>query len=140
MGKSLFFNSTMEACIVICRSEKPKNRQGKILFIQAVNEVTLERTQAFLRPVHQSKILMAYRSFADDSGFARVCTNKHIANEGFNLSIQRYIGPDTESVDAGNERSLDEIWSEFESSKESFWEGMDELQETLDAVAREVAE
>lgn len=48
LGSNLFYNSPMEACVVICRMRKPKNRKNKILFINAVNEVTRERAQSFL--------------------------------------------------------------------------------------------
>lgn len=40
----LFYNSPMEACIVICRSKKPRNRENRILFINAKNEVTRVNT------------------------------------------------------------------------------------------------
>ena len=43
LGPNLFYNATMEACVVICRTAKPRVRKGKILFINAVNEVTRER-------------------------------------------------------------------------------------------------
>ena len=43
LGPNLFYNSPMEACIVVCRISKPRERRGKILFINAVNEVTRER-------------------------------------------------------------------------------------------------
>lgn len=44
IGKGLFYNSPMEACIVICRSKKPRNRENRILFINAKNEVTRVNT------------------------------------------------------------------------------------------------
>ncbi len=39
LGPNLFYNSSMTACIVICRMNKPQERKGKVLFIDAVNEV-----------------------------------------------------------------------------------------------------
>jgi type I restriction enzyme M protein len=36
LGPNLFYNSPMEACVVICRAMKPEARQGRILFIDAV--------------------------------------------------------------------------------------------------------
>ena len=39
LGPNLFYNSPMEACIVICRMNKAPERRGRILFINAVNEV-----------------------------------------------------------------------------------------------------
>src|SRR6266404_5796975 len=34
-GPGLFYNSPMEACVVICRSQKAADRQRRILFIDA---------------------------------------------------------------------------------------------------------
>src|SRR5580704_16018922 len=45
LGPNLFYNSPMEACLVICRTVKPKARKGTILFINSVNEVTRECAQ-----------------------------------------------------------------------------------------------
>jgi type I restriction-modification system DNA methylase subunit len=50
LGPNLFYNSPMEACVVICRTVKPKTRKGRILLINAVNEVTRERAQSLQRP------------------------------------------------------------------------------------------
>src|SRR5512140_82567 len=33
LGPNLFYNSPMEACIVICRVNKPPERRGSVLFI-----------------------------------------------------------------------------------------------------------
>ena len=48
LGPNLFYNSTMEACVVVCRMKKPPERKMKILFINAVNEVKRERSQSFI--------------------------------------------------------------------------------------------
>ena len=37
LGPNLFYNSPMETCIVVCRMNKPPERKGKILFINAVD-------------------------------------------------------------------------------------------------------
>ncbi|MEI7890163.1 MAG: class I SAM-dependent DNA methyltransferase, partial [Actinomycetes bacterium] len=38
LGPGLFYNSPMEACVVFCRTDKPKEHRGKILLINAVND------------------------------------------------------------------------------------------------------
>ena len=38
LGPGLFYNSAMEACVVICRSQKEESKRGKILLIDAVTE------------------------------------------------------------------------------------------------------
>src|SRR5260221_2138742 len=60
LGPNLFYNSPMEACVVICRTAKPKARKGKIQFINAVNEVTRERAQSFLTDDHIERIIKSY--------------------------------------------------------------------------------
>ena len=96
LGPNLFYNSPMEACIVLCRTEKPKTRRGKILFINAVNEVTRERAQSFLTAAHIQRILCAYRDFKDEAGFARVVPMDDIRAKDGNLSIPLYVGGETQ--------------------------------------------
>ena len=36
LGPNLFYNSPMEACVVVCRKRKPPSAKGKVLFIDAV--------------------------------------------------------------------------------------------------------
>lgn len=83
----------METCVVICRRSKPQNRHKKVLFINAVNEVTRERARSFLIDRHIEHILNAYRSFEDEEGFAKVVELATIQEKGNNLSIPLYIQP-----------------------------------------------
>jgi type I restriction enzyme M protein len=94
LGPNLFYNSPMEACVVICRMNKPKARRGRILFINAVNEVTRERAQSFLTYEHVQHIVDAYVDFKDVPGFARVATTKEVGAKDFNLSIPLFVEPD----------------------------------------------
>jgi len=91
LGAGLFYNSPMEAVIVVLRATKPAGRRGKILFINAINEVAREQAQSFLRDHHQQKILAAYESYADEPGFAAVATVDNIATKSFSLAIPLYV-------------------------------------------------
>lgn len=91
LGEGLFYNSPMPAVVIILRSRKPVERQGKILFINALHEVSREKGQAFLRETHQHKILDAYRGFTDLKQFATVATLDDIAAKGFSLAIPTYV-------------------------------------------------
>lgn len=95
LGPNLFYNSPMEACVVICRTRKPKACRGKILLINAVNEVTRERAESFLTNDHIEHIFSDYEKFADDPGFARVVTLEEIRAKDGNLSIPLYVTPAT---------------------------------------------
>jgi type I restriction enzyme M protein len=87
LGPNLFYNSPMEACVVICRTAKPKKRRGKILFINALKEVTRERAQSFLKEDHIQRIVSTYQSAKDEPGFARLVGLDKIRSREGNLSI-----------------------------------------------------
>ena len=91
LGPNLFYNSPMEACVIICRMSKPRERRNKMLFINAVNEVTRERAQSFLTDDHIDRIVKAYHAFANQDGFARVVSNDQIREKEHNLGIPLYV-------------------------------------------------
>ena len=93
LGPNLFYNSPMEACVVICRKAKPKARKGRILFINAVNEVTRERSQSFLTGGQIERIVKAYERFKDEPGFTSVATLEEIRAKDVNLSVPLYVSP-----------------------------------------------
>ena len=102
LGPNLFYNSPMEACVVICRTTKPAKRRNKVLFINAVNEVTRERAQSFLTDEHLNRIVRAYQGFADTEGFAKVVGNAEIREKGNNLSIPLYVHAESNSTENGS--------------------------------------
>lgn len=90
LGPNLFYNSPMEACIVICKMKKEPEKAGKVLFINAVNDVSRKNAQSYLEDVHINKITNAYENYRDVEGFAKVATIKDIAANNYSLSIPLY--------------------------------------------------
>lgn len=144
LGPNLFYNSPMESCILICNRKKVAARKGKVIFIDAVNEVTRERAQSFLKPEHQQRILNAYKTFADVPGFAKVATLTEIGANAGNLSIPLYVKHIAAAVATGSNGdtvSLRSAWDQWQTDGRAFWQQMDALVETLDGlVAQEAAD
>ena len=137
LGPGLFYNSPMEACVIVCRSRKPADLQGRILFIDAVAEIGRDRAQSFLHDAHQARILKAYQAFEDVSGFAAVVsTDDVLAAEG-NLSIARYVKKLRPAVAAEDAVTLSAAWREFDAEGRDFWAGMDALVGMLDGLVPE---
>ena len=136
LGPNLFYNSPMEACVVVCRTRKPAARKGKILFIDAVHDVARERAQSYLKPEHQSRILAAYKDFTDEPGFAKVATTEEILEKDGNLSIPRYVRPagNGNGNSRGDGQDFKKAWAAFETSGREFWEQMEVLVDMLDGV------
>lgn len=90
LAPNLFYNSPMEACIMICRANKPEATKGKVLFINAVNEVTRKNAESKLEPAHIEKIIAAYAKCESDGVFSQVATREEIAAKQDSLAISLY--------------------------------------------------
>lgn len=112
LGANLFYNSPMEACIVICRMNKTAARRGKVLFINAVNEVERKNAQSYLEDKHIQKIAQAYEQYETIDGFAKVATLKEMEENAFSLSIPLYV-KEAVSADDVDYRSLQEMYDEW---------------------------
>lgn len=118
LGANLFYNSPMEACIVICRMNKVAERRGQVLFINAVNEVTRKNAQSYLEDRHIKKIADAYFEYSDIDGFAKVATIQDIGENNYSLSIPLYVKK-TETDSEQAERTLQEHYDSWRISSEN---------------------
>jgi type I restriction enzyme M protein len=93
IGKNLFYNSPMEACIVICNIGKSKERKGKILFINAKDEITRKNAQSYLEDCHIQRIADTYNNFASEDRFSAVATIEEISSDknNYSLGISKYV-------------------------------------------------
>jgi type I restriction enzyme M protein len=94
LGKNLFYNSPMEACIVICNMNKRVDRKNKILFINAKHEVTRKNSQSFLEDNHIKKIASTYNEFNTIDGFSYVASIEEIQQNDYELTISLYANDD----------------------------------------------
>lgn len=94
LGPNLFFNAPMEACIVICRTYKEPSKRGKILFINALKEVTRKNAQSYLEYKHIEHVSSAYENYIDEDKYAKVATIDEIAANDYSLNIALYARDD----------------------------------------------
>jgi type I restriction enzyme M protein len=99
---NLFYGAGIPACILVMRPNltcqspnpnKPENRRGQILFINADAEFHAGRAQNYLRPEHIEKIVSTFDRFEDVPRYARRVPLAEIispAND-WNLNIRRYV-------------------------------------------------
>lgn len=128
LGPNLFYNSPMEACLLICRMQKPANRRGKILFINAVDEVKRDKTISMLEERHIDKIFKAYKEYKDIPGFAKVVSNEQILENGATLNISQYVSR-LEVKDDAPKQSFGELMEEWKKNRIELYEGITGLLE-----------
>lgn len=112
IGRNLFYNSPMEACIVICRTNKPAERKNKILFINAKHEVTRKNAQSYLEESHIKKIADAYINYEEIEKFSKIVPVKDVlANDG-ELTISLYL-PEENTDEIMTVEEATDSWSEI---------------------------
>lgn len=126
LGPNLFYNSPMEACLLICRMQKPANRRGKILFINAVDEVRRDKTISMLEEKHIDKIFKAYKEYKDIPGFAKVVKNEQILENGATLNISQYVSR-LEVKDDAPKQTLEELIEMWKKNREELYDGIKNL-------------
>lgn len=75
IGKNLFFNSPMEACVIICNRNKSQERKGKVQFINARDWVTKDSEGSYLSSHHIGLILNLYCNFEEVEGRCAIIDN-----------------------------------------------------------------
>lgn len=112
IGRNLFYNSPMEACIIICRTNKPAERKNKILFINAKHEVTRKNAQSYLEESHIKKIADAYAKYEEVDKFSKIVPiNDVLANDG-ELTISLYL-PEENTDEIMTVGEAVDSWSEI---------------------------
>ena len=90
----LFYNTGIPACIIVARpkEEKPPERVGKVLFINADREFEPGRAQNYLRAEHIEKIVATFQKFEAIERYSEIVSLdaiKSAAND-YSLNIRRY--------------------------------------------------
>lgn len=128
LGPNLFYNSPMEACLLITTTNKPKNRKGKILIVNAVKEVKQDKNIAFLEDGHIEKIYKSYLDFKDEEGFSKVVDIETVLENKGSLNIAQYV---SNVMQNGTQLSINEAIENWEESSTALKSSMNELFEIL---------
>jgi len=128
LGPNLFYNSPMEACLLVTTTNKAKERKGKVLIVNAVKEVKQEKNIAFLEATHIDRIYQSYLDFKDEEGFSRVVDIETVLANKASLNIAQYVS----NVDQnGVVVTLDDAIHTWVENSKKLKIGMNELFEIL---------
>ncbi|MBD0831820.1 type I restriction-modification system subunit M [Aestuariibaculum sediminum] len=127
LGPNLFYNSPMEAMILVGNTNKPKERKGKVLFINGKEDVIDNKGLAYLTNDHIDKFYKAFKNFNDIPNYAKVASIEEILSHDGNMNINFYVKKEKSSEDFSFGKTFS-LWNE--SSKE-LKKSMGELFEVL---------
>lgn len=101
LPSKLFFGTGIPAAILIVNKNKPSERKGSVLFIDASQDYQEGKNQNTLRDQDIEKIVAAYKNYQDVEKYCRVVSISEIEENDWNLNISRYVdtAPEEEVVD-----------------------------------------
>lgn len=128
LGPNLFYNSSMTSCLLITNNNKSPERKGKVLFIQAVEEVRKEKTMSYLDSEHINRIYIAYQTFTEEIGFTAVVDREEILEDpNARLSVQLFVQKEREE-----KASFSSVLTDWEKSAISLQDSMTKLFQELE--------
>ncbi|EHR8480187.1 SAM-dependent DNA methyltransferase, partial [Escherichia coli] len=87
LGPGLFYNSPMPACIILLNCNKRTELKGKILFINAYDELITTRNHAYLNDINIMNIYNSYISLKDVSNITTyIASIEEVEDNDFNLN------------------------------------------------------
>lgn len=124
LGPNIFYGASLAACVLIFRANKPDDKEKKVLFIDASDQVRIGRAQNYLDQEHVEKIYRWYSDFKNVENHVKVATLKDIQANDFNLNIPLYVEkkiennlPTIEEASRGLQESLEATWKSEEKLK-----------------------
>lgn len=128
IGDNLFFNSAMPACVIICSTNKPQQRKGKILFINAKHLVTRRNAESFLEQSHIDEIVSLYHNYTDVEDIAKVVSIQDITANDYKLNINLYAkGLVENEISSWRGYSLDELLDMLQTQSLNMHQSMHDL-------------
>jgi len=139
LPEKLFYNTGAPGAIIIFNSNKPADRKGKILFINASNEVIPHPSVRRLNSLSKeniAKITEAYQKFAYEEGFSKAIEIKDIVDNDYNLNVTLYVMP----IEKAEEIDLAKELSELKRLEKERLETTDRVEKYVSEVAQAFGE
>lgn len=127
LGANLFYNSPMEAMILVGNNNKPPERKGKVLFINGKDDVVDNKGLAYLTNKHIDKFYKAFKAFEDIPYYAKVASIEEILSHNGNMNINFYVKKENSNADL----SFGKAFQEWNESADKLKESMTNLFKVL---------
>jgi type I restriction enzyme M protein len=127
LPEKLFYNTSAPGAIMVLRKNKPEERKGKILFINASEEYEQHpdvRKLNRLGDEHIEKIANVYRDYKEKKGLSRIVPLSEIKENDYNLNVTLYVFPkeEIEEIDLARE-----------------WEELHKIEDKIDVVEAKIS-
>lgn len=109
LPSNLFYGTGIPAALLIINKNKPQERKGKVLFIDASQGFVKDGNKNKLRDEDIEKIVQVFDAYEDVEKYATVVDLKTIEENDYNLNISRYVDTTEEEEEIDINMVLQEI-------------------------------
>jgi type I restriction enzyme M protein len=106
---NVFYGTSIPAAFLIINKNKPLERKGKVLFIDASEGFVKDGNKNKLREEDIKRVTEAFTAFHDVEKFASVVDLKTIEANEYNLNISRYVDTTEDEEEVDIEAIISEI-------------------------------
>jgi len=139
LPEKLFYNTGAPGAILVFRKNKPVERKGKILFINASNEYIKHPTVRKLNSLSDEnikRIAETYKKFEDIAGFCKVVNIEEVRSNDYNLNVTLYVMP----VEEGEQIDIIKEWKELKELEREKQEIASKLEQYITEIAMATGE
>jgi type I restriction enzyme M protein len=139
LPEKLFYNTQAPGVIIVFNKNKPPERKGKILFINASNEYKPHpeiRRLNILGDDNINKITKTYRKFTEVPGFSKIVPIEEVRKYDYNLNVTLYVMPlgEDEIIDLVSE------WEELKRIEQERQELMNKINHIMNEITKALGE
>ncbi len=116
LGPNIFYGTQLAACVMVFRQNKEAAKKGKVVFIDASEQIRVGRAQNFLEPAHVNQIFSWYQASANVTNYVKVASLEEIRENDFNLNIPLYVEKLIEDDLPSVETALSDLKKAWEAS------------------------
>ncbi len=128
IGSNIFYGTQLAACVLVFKQNKEKARKGKVLIIDASDQVREGRAQNYLEPDHIKQIYSWYKNYNDVANYVQVADLAAIKENDYNLNIPLYV----EKIIEDNLPSVEEALADLKTAWDASLEAEEKFKRILD--------
>ncbi|PSV50531.1 class I SAM-dependent DNA methyltransferase [Photobacterium sp. GB-1] len=127
LGPNVFYGTQLAACVMVFKQNKPVDKKGKVMFIDASDQIRVGRAQNFLEPNHVQQIYDWYHNYQDVENYVKVASMDELAENDYNLNIPLYV----EKVIEDNLPSVEEAMADLKQAWQASLEAEEKFKKVL---------
>lgn len=129
LGSNIFYGTPIAACVLVFKQNKEDDKKGKILFVDASDQVKVGRAQNYLEPEHVEQIFNWFKAYSNEENYVKVASIDEVKGNDFNLNILLYV----EKMNKVNLIGVEEAVSDLKSA----WDEQQKSENKLKTILKE---